>query len=163
MKHPSETTIGWVLTQVARLHRLYLNEKLAEIGLFAGQEQVLQGLDTQDAITMGELANSLRVRMPTASKAVTRLAALGLVERQSDGGDRRMVRVRLTRKGKAAAVRMHVLWDEVESDLVAGFALKESTRLRTFLLRAASSLATALSSTEQDFDNPLDASDDHHV
>jgi DNA-binding MarR family transcriptional regulator len=69
----------------ARLHRFHLNEKLADMGLFAGQEQVLQALDDQGALTMGELASILRVRVPTASKAVTRLAALGFVERQSDG------------------------------------------------------------------------------
>ncbi|QRM34296.1 MarR family winged helix-turn-helix transcriptional regulator [Microvirga sp. VF16] len=163
MKQPGETTFGWILTQVARLHRFYLNEKLAEIGLFAGQEQVLQVLDQQDAITMSKLAAILRVRAPTASKTVTRLTALGFVERQSDGGDRRSVRVKLTRKGKAAAAHLHALWDEVESDMVAGFDPKENKRLRKLLLRAATNLGATLSGTEQDFDSPIDASDDHHV
>src|SRR5688572_18371282 len=112
---------------------------------------------------MSELATLLRVRVPTASKAVTRLAALGFVERQSDGGDRRAVRVRLTRKGKTAAARIHGLWDEVESDMVVGFDAKESKRLRKLLLRAATNLATALGGNEQDFDVPLDALDDHRV
>jgi DNA-binding MarR family transcriptional regulator len=124
---------------------------------------VLQVLDKQDAITMSELAVTLRVRTPTASKAVTRLAALGLVERQSDSGDRRAVRVRLTRKGKAAAAHIHALWDAVESDMVVGFALWESARLRKLLLRAATNLGTTLGGTEQDLDIPPDASDDHHV
>jgi hypothetical protein len=45
LKHPGDPTIGWALTQAARLHRTYLNTKLADLGLFAGQEQVLEALD----------------------------------------------------------------------------------------------------------------------
>jgi len=41
LQHPSDHTIGWALTQAARLHRLHLSQKLADLGLFAGQEQVL--------------------------------------------------------------------------------------------------------------------------
>jgi DNA-binding MarR family transcriptional regulator len=163
MPYPSENTIGWLLAQAARLHRFYLNEKLAEMGLFAGQEQVLQVLDQQKSLTMGELASILRVRAPTASKTVTRLAASGLVERIAEGGDRRTIRVKLTRKGKAAAARIQALWDEAEGDLTAGFDPKDSKRLRKHLLRAAANLSTALGGTEQDFNIPLDALDDHRI
>ncbi len=163
MKHPNEETIGWVLAQAARLHRFYLNEKLTEMGLCAGQEQLLQVLGQQDAIMMSDLAAVLRVRVPTASKAVTRLAALGLVEREADAADRRTVRVKLTRKGKTAAARIQALWDEVESDMVAGFDPKENKRLRELLLRAATNFGTALGGPEPDLDTPLDARDDHHV
>ncbi|WP_099509094.1 MarR family winged helix-turn-helix transcriptional regulator [Microvirga ossetica] len=163
MQHPNEHTIGWVLAQAARLHRFYLNEKMVEMGLFAGQEQVLQVLANQGAITIGDLATILRVRPPTASKAVTRLAVLGFVERQSNDGDRRAVRVRLTRKGETAAARIQALWDDVETDMVVEFDPKERKRLRKLLLRAAANLATALGGDEQDFDIPLDALDDHRV
>ncbi|QRM32547.1 MarR family winged helix-turn-helix transcriptional regulator [Microvirga sp. VF16] len=157
---------GWLLAQAARLHRFYLNKKLTEMGLFAGQEQVLQELSSQGAITMSALAAALRVRVPSASKAVTRLAALGFVERQSerlsDCEDRRTVRVKLTRKGKAAAARIHALWNEVEADMVAEFDPNDIKRLRKLLLRAATNLASALGG-ERDFDIPLDALDDHQT
>jgi DNA-binding MarR family transcriptional regulator len=163
IQHPSEDSVGWALAQAARLHRFYLNEKLADMGLFAGQEQVLQVLDQQNAITMSELAAFLRVRVPTASKAVTRLAALGFVERQSDGGDRRAVRVRLTRKGKAAAARIQTLWDEVESALVADLDAEEQRQMRRLLLRAAMNLAGALGSNRQDMDARPAVSDHHRA
>jgi DNA-binding MarR family transcriptional regulator len=166
-RHPSDNSTGWLLAQAARLHRFYLNEKLTGMGLFAGQEQVLQVLDSQGAITMSALAAALRVRVPTASKAVTRLAALGFVgrlsERLSGAADRRTVRVKLTRKGKAAAARIHALWDEVEADMMAEFDPKDSKRLRKLLLGAATNLATALGGDERDFDIPFDARDDHQA
>jgi len=163
MVHPNESSIGWILAQTARLHRFHLNEKLNDMGLFAGQEQVLQALDGQDALTMGELASILRVRVPTASKAVTRLAALGFVERQTDGEDRRSVRVKLTQKGETASALIHALWDKVETDMMAEFDAKDLERLRELLLRAATSLAAALGGDEQDFDIPFDALDDHRA
>jgi DNA-binding MarR family transcriptional regulator len=162
-RHPSDNSTGWLLAQAARLHRFYLNEKLDEMGLFAGQEQVLQVLDRHDAVTISELATTLRVRVPTASKAVTRLAALGFVERLSDAKDRRSVRVKLTRKGKTAAVRINTLWMEVETNMVAELDLKDRKRMRKLLLQAATNLATALGGDERDFDIPLDALDDHRV
>jgi DNA-binding MarR family transcriptional regulator len=163
MAHPNESSIGWVLAQAARLHRFHLNEKLNDMGLFAGQEQVLQVLDGKGTLTMGELASLLKVRVPTASKAVTRLAALGFVERQPDGKDRRSVRVKLTQKGETTSTRIRALWDKVEADMVAEFDPKDSKRLRKLLLRAATNLAAALGGDEQDFDIPFDALDDHRA
>jgi DNA-binding MarR family transcriptional regulator len=163
MAHPNESSIGWVLAQAARLHRFHLNEKLNDMGLFAGQEQVLQALDGQGTLTMGELASILRVRVPTASKAVSRLAALGFVERQPNGKDRRSVRVKLTQKGETASAGIHALWDKVEADMMAEFDPKESKRLRKLLLQAATNLAAALGGDEQDFDIPFDALDDHRA
>jgi len=163
MTHPSDDSIGWTLAHTARLHRFYLNEKLADLGLMAGQEQVLQVLDSHDALTMGDLAAILRVRLPTASKAVTRLTALTLVERRPDPGDARLVRVRLTRRGRTVAARISTLWDEVEGDLVTGLDDKDQKRLHQLLLHAASNLARALGGDERDFDVPFDALDDHRA
>src|SRR5215217_9176953 len=114
LTHPGDRTIGWALTQAARLHRMHLNTKLADLGLFAGQDQVLESLDSHGALTMNELAAVLRVRAPTASKMVTRLAALGFAQRDPGQKDARTVRVRLTRKGRLAITHLRELWDDVE-------------------------------------------------
>jgi hypothetical protein len=47
--------------------------------------------------------------------------------------------------------------------MVADFDPKDGKRLRKLLLRAATNLATALGGTEQNFDIPLDALDDHRI
>src|SRR3712207_5571770 len=98
VKHPGGKSVGWALVQASRLHRSRTGDKLSEMGLFAGQEQVLQALVNAGPMTMGELAAILRVRPPTASKTVSRLSALKLVERHTEPGDARVVRVKLDRK-----------------------------------------------------------------
>jgi DNA-binding MarR family transcriptional regulator len=137
LAYRGESTIGWALTQAARLHRTYLNTKLAALGLFAGQEQVLEALSNKGALTIGELAALLRVRPPTASKMVARLAVLRFVQRNPGRMDARTVIGRLTRKGRMAATRLQGLWDEVERDLVKDLDSTGQGQLRRLLLRAA--------------------------
>ncbi|WP_201862390.1 MarR family winged helix-turn-helix transcriptional regulator [Microvirga soli] len=140
-KHPGIKSVGWALVQVSRLHRSRTGDKLSELGLFAGQEQVLQALGNSGPMTMGELATILRVRPPTASKTVSRLSALKLVERHTEPGDARVVRVKLTKEGKRKAAAIDALWDEVEGELLQGFDNKDRKRLRKLLRKAAKNLA----------------------
>lgn len=140
-KHPGSKSVGWALVQAARLHRSRMGDRLAELGLFAGQEQVVQALAAEGQMTMGELASILRVRPPTASKTVSRLAALGLVERRAEPDDARVVRVGLTAEGTAKAQAIASLWEDVEAELLDGFDGKERKRLRKLLRKVARNLA----------------------
>ena len=141
MRHPGAKSVGWALVQAARLHRARMGDKLADLGLFAGQEQVLQALASAGLMTMGELATTLRVRPPTASKTVSRLAAMNLVERHAEPDDARVVRVQLTEEGQERAAAIESLWGEVEKELLEDFDGKERKRLRKMLRKAAKNLA----------------------
>jgi DNA-binding MarR family transcriptional regulator len=163
LKHPGESTIGWALTQAARLHRTHLNAKLADLGLFAGQEQVLDALASQGVLTIGALASMLRVRVPTASKMVTRLAVLGFVQRDTGRKDTRTVSIGLTRKGRTAVTRLQGLWDEVEHDLMADFDLCEQEQLNELLIRAVTNLSTVLEYNEHDFGPACATHDDQQT
>ncbi|BDL38097.1 transcriptional regulator, MarR family [Methylorubrum extorquens DSM 13060] len=143
LRPPAAKSVGWALVQAARLHRARIGDRLAELDLFAGQEQVVQALAAAGSMTMGDLAATLRVRPPTASKTISRLAALGFVERRAEAGDGRIVRVRLTETGFAKAAAIERIWDEVEAELLEDFDNKERRRLRKLLRRVARSLAGA--------------------
>ncbi|KPQ10749.1 MAG: transcriptional regulator [Saliniramus fredricksonii] len=164
MKHPGEKSVGWVLMRAARLHRARMGEKLVALGLYPGQEQVLQalagrgagkdtaknivkdetgtdGVNTPAGMSMGELAAILQVRPPTASKTVSRLSAMGLVARQDRDRDGRVVRVALTEAGQDRAEAITGLWDEVEDELLAGLDGKDRKRLRKLLRKVGRNLA----------------------
>ncbi|SFG44716.1 DNA-binding transcriptional regulator, MarR family [Methylobacterium gossipiicola] len=138
---PGSKSVGWALVQAARLHRSRVGDRLAALDLFAGQEQVVQALAASGTMTMGDLAATLRVRPPTASKTISRLAALGFVERRAEAGDGRIVRVRLTEMGLAKAEAIERIGEDVEAELLAGFEGKERRRLRKLLRKAARNLA----------------------
>ncbi|MGI6246399.1 MAG: MarR family winged helix-turn-helix transcriptional regulator [Pseudochelatococcus sp.] len=160
MKHPVAKSVGWALVHAARLHRTRIGERLAGLGLFPGQEQVLQALSTVDTMTMGELAHILRVKPPTASKTIARLAAQGLVERIAEPGDARIVIVRLTEEGAIRAVAIDKLWNEVENELLDGFDNKERKRLRKLLRKAARNLAGVQALDEAEEEADADDADD---
>jgi DNA-binding MarR family transcriptional regulator len=158
VKHPGIKSVGWALVQAARLHRSRTGDKLSELGLFAGQEQVLQALANSGPMTMGDLAAVLHVRPPTASKTISRLSALKLVERHTEAGDARIVRVKLTKEGKRKAESINALWDEVEGELLADFDNRDRKRLRKLLRRACKNLAglTGADQTGFEADEDLD-------
>lgn len=161
-KPPGAKSVGWALVQAARLHRARIGDRLATLDLFAGQEQVVQVLAASGTMTMGDLAATLRVRPPTASKTISRLAALGFVERRAEAGDGRIVRVRLTEAGLAKAQAIEGIWDAVEAELLTGFDGKERRRLRKLLRKAARGLAEAggLTGHETEADAEIEADED---
>jgi DNA-binding MarR family transcriptional regulator len=70
-----------------------------EAGLTPGQHQALlaiRGFRADRAITIGELAERLRIRHHSAVELVDRLFKAGLVTRACDTNDQRRVRLHLT-------------------------------------------------------------------
>ncbi|GBU18245.1 Transcriptional regulator SlyA [Methylobacterium jeotgali] len=160
LRPPGSKSVGWALVQAARLHRARIGDRLGALGLFAGQEQVVQALAAAGTMTMGDLAATLRVRPPTASKTITRLSALGMVERHTEAGDGRLVRVRLTETGLAKAEAIERIWDDVEAELLEGFDNRERRRLRKLLRRSAANLAEAAGIEGHEPEPDLDGRDD---
>ena len=73
-----------------------------ERGLTHAQHQLLlavRGHAGARGPTIGEVADYLLVRHHTVSELVDRAGALGLVERERDGEDHRVIRLRLTEQG----------------------------------------------------------------
>lgn len=161
LRPPGIRSVGWALVQAARLHRSRTGDRLAKLGLFAGQEQVVQALASAGTMTMGDLAALLRVRPPTASKTITRLAALGIVERRAESGDGRIVRVRLTEAGLAKAAAIEQIQAEVEAELLDHLDKTDRRRLRKLLRKAARGLAEAAGTAgDAEADAEIEADDE---
>ena len=91
---------------------------------------------------------------------MSRLAAVGLVERQPEPDDARVVRVRLTADGLAKAAAIERLWDEVERELLDGFDGKDRKRLRKLLRKVAQNLAEAAGADARGLEGPDDDMED---
>ena len=68
-------------------------------GVREGQQFILMRLWEQDGQTPGQIAKQLQLATPTVTKAATRMEASGLLTRQPDQHDRRLVRLHLTERG----------------------------------------------------------------
>jgi len=89
---------------------LVTEEKALRKGNFSdlsvAEMHTLEGIGLYDTRTMSETAATLGITTGTLTVAIDRLVRKGYVERKRDTQDRRVVRVRLTKKGKLA-FRMH--------------------------------------------------------
>lgn len=70
-----------------------------ELGLTPTQLLVLVLLRAEDGASAGALAERLKVMPSTVTRLVDRLVSQGLVRREADDGDRRLVRHHLTSTG----------------------------------------------------------------
>ncbi len=94
--------------------------------------------------TMGELSRILRVRPPTVTKTVARLALLGFVVRKvqkDEEEDGRIVWAKLTRKGVKKVEIIKDILEEIEVDILSSLDTKERRRLKKYLNKVSGSLA----------------------
>ena len=92
-------------------------------GVRSGQQFVLRELWRSDGMTPGEIARALELATPTVTRTATRMEAAGLLRRQADERDARLVRLWLTDRGReleeAIAVEMERLTDRALRTLTA--------------------------------------------
>ncbi len=92
---------------VTRLNRKLRQQALA--GLSPAQASALGTVNRLANPTLGELAAAEQVQPPTVTRLVTSLENAGLVARETDGLDRRVVRVRITGEGRRNLQRIRTL------------------------------------------------------
>ncbi|MDQ0313904.1 MarR family winged helix-turn-helix transcriptional regulator [Amorphus orientalis] len=136
-------TATYRLAQAAKAHRVRSGGHLSRIGLHPGQEFVLKALADTNGQTMSELANVLGVQPPTVTKMISRLAAHGLVERQSSETDGRLARVFLTDEGRSRIADVDKAWKRLEKEALSGIDDKDRKRLRKLLRVVEKNLAAA--------------------
>jgi DNA-binding MarR family transcriptional regulator len=92
---------------VVRLNRKLRQQALA--GLSPAQASALGTVNRLANPTLGELAAAEQVQPPTVTRLVASLEGAGLVARETDEGDRRIVRVRITADGRRNLQRIRTL------------------------------------------------------
>jgi DNA-binding MarR family transcriptional regulator len=106
---------------------LHWSEEQAEgMGLTAAQHQLLlavRGVDDPDGPRVGDVAEALLLRHHSAVGLVDRAAEAGLVRRVVDRSDHRVVRLRLTAKGRSKLARLSHRHAEELERLTAGLVL----------------------------------------
>ncbi len=79
----------------------------AELGLTNLQMGVLGALLHHDGCTMSQLAEDQMVVPSGATRIIDSLVRAGLVERQAEPQDRRVVRLRITPRGREIVAKIH--------------------------------------------------------
>lgn len=95
-----------------RLFLHFSEEAALKAGLEPQQHQAMlaiKGFPGRDHVTVGELAERLRIRQHSATGLTNRLVAKGFIVRKKDASDHRQVYVTLTARGERVLAKLSVL------------------------------------------------------
>src|SRR2546421_3670687 len=102
-------------------------------GVHEGQQFILRLLWDRDGQTPGEIARQLGLATPTVTRAATRMEAAGLLRREPHPGDRRLVRLLLTERGRSLEGVIAAETDKLTERALATFGPAEREAVITAL------------------------------
>lgn len=129
------------LQSAARLSRTSLATRLLSLGLYAGQDQIMLALASEDGQTPSQLAAKLGVRPPTITKTINRLMAQGFLEKRASDQDARQAHVFLTETGQEAIRAIEKSVRRTEKQALRGLDKKEQKALAKLLRRVETNLS----------------------
>lgn len=126
-------SLGFLLNRAARSMRRALDAKLVEHNLTATQYIVLAKLWEGDGISLSELGDRLDFDNPTLTGVIDRMERDGLVRRQRDADDRRVIQVHVTSKGQELRGAIGRIAGRIDDDAWAAFSEAEQKRFLSYL------------------------------
>lgn len=123
-----------------RLIRMYysrIQSQLTEVGLYRGQPPILMLLYKNDGMSQKEMARALNLSPTTMTVTLKRMEKAGLVLREMDEHDQRILRVHLSEKGREMCETGESRIGVVTAELLEGFTLEEQQQLNEYLGRIA--------------------------
>ncbi|MFM2279031.1 MAG: hypothetical protein RLZZ444_1262 [Pseudomonadota bacterium] len=117
--HPRFRT--WIaVARACQLMQLTLTRNLAHLDLKPPHLDILANLYKREGISQQELARKLLVGRSNMSMLLPQLEKRGLVERRGDGRDRRVLRLYLTKEGKALTEKALKIQTALIDQVMAG-------------------------------------------
>lgn len=118
------------LIRVLGRHKALVAGELERHGLHLGQEFYLAQLWREDGIASADLAARTGVSAPAVTKVVSALERAGLVRRERDAADARLVRIWMTDAGRALREPVTTIWYRAEERFWGTLSEDERTRVR---------------------------------
>ena len=138
-KHP-DNPLMHLLMHIGKLLQERMRSALTEGGIHFGQARILVALLKQGPLTQVSIGRGLDIRPATVTNMVKKMEASGLIERQRDAKDDRIINVTLTSKGKEAANFAASVMAQVEDEIRRELTTKETADLLYPLLKVRNAL-----------------------
>lgn len=135
-----EHSLGFLVSDIARLLREHFNSTSQALGLTLAQTRVLARLSTNEGLNQSELAALLEVQPITLLRQIDHLEAMELVERRAHPTDRRIFQLFLTRKAQPLLNRMVKLGESMQENWLDGISTEERDQLNRLLDRIRANL-----------------------
>lgn len=146
MKHEetTDTNVGFLLHDSARLMRINYDRRMRELGLTRSQWWVLTHLFFREGISQTELSSVLEIERATLGRLLDRLEEKGWIVRRPDSYDRRVKRVFLTGEVGDMMKIMRSIAGEMRGQILEGLSEKEQNEFIRVLIRIKNNLLLML-------------------
>ena len=123
----------YLLARASTLVSGQFHTRLKPHGIDVAEWRILTTLSDGDGLTVGQLAEIVLFQQPTLTKIADRMEALGLVERQRDSKDRRIVRVFIKPAGREKVAGLMDDARRHEAEVLSDYTAAESAALKDML------------------------------
>jgi DNA-binding MarR family transcriptional regulator len=131
----SRANLGYLYRLAHQRFRRALEDALQDLGLSAQEYVVLSVFETRSELSSSELARITQVTRQTMHTAVLELETAGLLERRPT--NKRVVLVRLTRRGREILEVATERVRAIERAALAGLSRTDERAVRTWLANTA--------------------------
>ena len=134
-KGKRELTVGQLLAQVCRMSGHRLRVHMTKIGLHKGQGFALIHLWHHEGIPQRELSRAMHISPASVTNMLQRMERDGLIVRERDREDQRVVRVFLTDKAKGMREEARAVFHQMEEELSSIYTDEEKATLHRLLMK----------------------------
>lgn len=121
-KLPAPSTLGLLVSDLARLLRRNMDRRLQALGLTQAQWRAIARLSRSEGMTQAALAESLEIQPITMTRLIDRMEKAGWVERRTHPLDRRAVQLYLAPRSEPILDEMHARAAETLGEATRGVA-----------------------------------------
>lgn len=130
-----------LFTRASKLVRALTDEAMSRHGVRVGQNMVLHALWETDGRTPGNIAAAVGHTTPTVVTTANRMVSAGLLRRERDPDDARLVRLYLTEKARALRPVIQRERAAIERRILAPLTDEEQHHLRNALRKIIAELS----------------------
>lgn len=138
--------VSYVVARLDRALRREIDSRVRSHGLTTTTYTALSVLAVQSGLSSAQLARRSYVTPQSMNQLVVTLERRGLIKRAPDPDHRRILRAKLTPKGRQVLEACDRAVDEMEVEMLGAFPERERDRLREQLIACVRELGAGLRS-----------------
>ncbi|MEZ3485462.1 MAG: MarR family transcriptional regulator [Lachnospiraceae bacterium] len=134
MKNTEDASVFIILHQLLHLSKYQAMKRMETLGLKPSQAGILFILSCEGELSQRSLADKIGIRPPSMTVALRKLEERGYISKEQDAKDQRIVRIRLSGKGKECIEALEGIMSDMEEVLYQGITPEEMMLFRRLVL-----------------------------
>lgn len=135
LRHKNKELLHGVIMVLARSHKKKLREELQKVNLTEGKPKILDFLAINPGCSQREVANKCHIEPATATSILSSMEAEGLIYRDRNPKDKRILNVFLTEKGIEAQKCVEKIFLGIDEISFKGFTEEEKIQAINYFNR----------------------------